>query len=63
LRKIGTAEGFSIQKGHIFTQGDLYFYKGAFYFFLGMYQEALKLFIKSKNIKIVNSEMECLPEA
>ena len=51
-----------MQKGHIFSFADFYFYKGVFSFYLKQYPEAHKLFSKSKNLKVINSELEYLDE-
>ena len=46
--------------GIIFKQSDLCFYKGFYKFQLHDYQEALKLFSKSKNLKALNNELDLL---
>jgi tetratricopeptide (TPR) repeat protein len=57
LRKLSPTEGFTLQKGHIFQQSDLFFYKGVYFFYLAQYTEALKFFTKSKNLKQLNNEL------
>jgi hypothetical protein len=37
LRKLSPAEGLSLQKGHIFSMADYFFYKGVFSFYLKQY--------------------------
>ena len=63
VRKLTPVEGLSIQKGHIFTFADYYFYKGVFNFYLKNYSEAQKFFTKSKNLKALNNELEYLEES
>lgn len=56
-------EGFTLQKGHIFQQSDLFFYKGVYFFYLAQFADALKFFTKSKNIKMLNNELVHLETA
>jgi len=37
VRKLSPAEGLTVQKGHIFSFADFYFYKGVFSFYLQQY--------------------------
>lgn len=50
----------NIENGLIFKQADMFFYKGFFKFQLKEYNEAVKLFTKSKNLKTLNKELDLL---
>ena len=63
LRKLVPIESLQVEKGHIFTQGDVCFYRGVFQFYLGQYQEAHKCFTKSHALKEKTGELEHLTPA